>query len=152
MLATIINQTIDTLMSVLHCYGAKLPQKFNVDNVFQTFFADFNKKSSHRASFRVERRRVKKLPTAGKPPLHTLLHTLTQTYGGGMGRRLSCRRLSLDFFGSWIKAAGKPPPHNAASPQRRLYISFRHKKCEKSERFCNFAPKILRTLSDATHI
>lgn len=44
MLATIINQTIDTLMSVLHCYGAKLPQKFNVDNVFQTFFADFNKK------------------------------------------------------------------------------------------------------------
>lgn len=31
-------------MSVLHCYGAKLPQKFNVDNVFQTFFADFNKK------------------------------------------------------------------------------------------------------------
>lgn len=31
-------------MSVLHYYGTKLPQKFNVDNVFQTFFADFNKK------------------------------------------------------------------------------------------------------------
>ena len=52
MLATIINQTIDTLMSVLHYYGTKLPQKFNVDNVFQTFFADFNKKSSHCASLR----------------------------------------------------------------------------------------------------
>ena len=82
MLATIINQTIDTLMSVLHCYGAKLPQKFNVDNVFQTFFDDFNKKGSHRASFRVKRRRVKKIVGGRKSAApYIATHANTDVWG-----------------------------------------------------------------------
>lgn len=99
MLATIINQTIDTLISVLHCYGTKLPQKFNVDNVFQTFFDDFNKKSSHRASFRVWGGCVKKIAGGRKAAApYIATHANTDVWGR-YGAAAFLPPIIIRFFG-----------------------------------------------------
>lgn len=69
-------------MSVLHCYGAKLPQKFNVDNVFQTFFADFNKKKFSSCQFSCGAAACKKIAGGRKAAApYIATHANTDVWG-----------------------------------------------------------------------